>query len=439
MRPWMKKTLKWSGISLVALAALYAGLIAYSFHVADQAVARWRAAGFPTTLDELAPPVPDEQNAAVVLHHLSIALGEAPDHVGNYVQCLRIEHINDAKCQNIISQHHKKIDAWRIENAPKLAMIDEALLMPSYYIPLYGSTKTNYAPFSIVIDSPIYNLSVDDYYNDIKANNSKDATDKILRILKLFSLDEIHAIAPEIYYISIILRNNVLRDIGDFCSQELLPREHALSLKAQINKIDLVTNYRHAVEKSLAVGDPLEDAMLLIAADPRSDSRPYFERYLKKAIFHTILGRYLVRINFNRANKINTLLDLYDLAGSPEDKLADTARIVENQMKRDKTSYWRPDIPIELANEALVAMTISLAKLNITKVRLALLLHKLTHGAYPATLDALDPSILSPVPHDIFAKQPFAYALAANGTYTLSSPGLDALPFRSEYEYPRFQ
>ena len=430
MRPWLKKTLKWSGITLVVLAALYAGAIAYSFHVADQAVARWRAAGFPTTFDELAPPVPDEQNAVVVLQKLATALGKTPTVTDQAVKCLNPRNADDASCTDFLAQHRAEVDAWREENTAMLAMIDMALARPSYYVSFGTEIDNVYIPFTLTFSSPIYHLAVIDYFRDIKNGDIQTAVDKIQRLLELFAMHEKSEISPEGHAFTILLRNNVLYDMEYLSNHELLSKQQAAACLAKITAIDLITNYQHSMANCLILWN--RGNALALADDPLWVNAVPIKKFIAKTVFYALFGRYLIEDSFRKADKLKAYLTLHDQADSPEDRLADIARDIQSNLQNS-------DFDTSMAKTAFVAMAVSIAKLNITKVKLALLLHKLDHGAYPEALDALDPAILSPVPHDIFAKQPFVYMLAGNGTYTLSSPGFDALPFRSEYVYPSYR
>ena len=430
MRPWLKKTLRWSGITLVVLAALYAGAIAYSFHVADQAVARWRAAGFPTTFEELLPPVPDEQNAVIVLQQLATALGKTPVFAEQATKCMNPRYANDASCTDFLAQHRTEIDAWLEENAAKLSMLDDALATPTYYISYEMHADGSFSPVTSSWANPTYFLAVIDYCRDIQNNDIDSAVKKISRLLKYFSMHEKQETDSFGYSITILLHNNVLSDLEYLGSHERLSKQQVTSCLSDISAINMSSNYKHSMTGCLVYWN--FGRVLSIADDPLWTNALPYKKFIAKIILYAMLGPSFVEYNHKKADMLATHLTLHDLASSQEFQLADTARDIQDKL-RDA------DFETSMVKTAFVAMAVSIAKLNITKVRLALLLHKLTHGSYPETLDALDPAILSPVPHDIFAKQPFMYELDGNGTYTLSSPGFDALPFRSEYEYPRFQ
>jgi hypothetical protein len=58
-----------------------------------------------------------------------------------------------------------------------------------------------------------------------------------------------------------------------------------------------------------------------------------------------------------------------------------------------------------------------------TRIACALERYRLTHGVYPGSLDALAPTYIDEVPHDIMNGQPYHYQLRVNGTYLLYSVG----------------
>lgn len=55
------------------------------------------------------------------------------------------------------------------------------------------------------------------------------------------------------------------------------------------------------------------------------------------------------------------------------------------------------------------------AQLRVSRTGLALLRHKLAHGAYPASLDQIDPQFLSEIPLDPFTGQPLVYRPEGDG------------------------
>lgn len=62
---------------------------------------------------------------------------------------------------------------------------------------------------------------------------------------------------------------------------------------------------------------------------------------------------------------------------------------------------------------------------DLTRLAIALAIHKKQHGSYPETLDALSPGILKAIPRDWFADGPFVYKREGDG-YVLYSVGENA-------------
>lgn len=60
---------------------------------------------------------------------------------------------------------------------------------------------------------------------------------------------------------------------------------------------------------------------------------------------------------------------------------------------------------------------------NLARVAIALERHRLAHGSYPESLDALAPTYLAKLPHDLINGQPLKYRREANGSFTLYSVG----------------
>ena len=61
--------------------------------------------------------------------------------------------------------------------------------------------------------------------------------------------------------------------------------------------------------------------------------------------------------------------------------------------------------------------------LDEARIACALERHRLAHGGYPASLDALSPGCIEELPHDIMSGESYRYQLRSDGTYLLYSVG----------------
>jgi len=80
----------------------------------------------------------------------------------------------------------------------------------------------------------------------------------------------------------------------------------------------------------------------------------------------------------------------------------------------------------EAASGSLEAMAkFAQAQVWVDEMRIACALerHRLAHGAYPSSLDALVPAYLDTLPHDIMNGEPYHYLLRPDGTFLLYSVG----------------
>ncbi|MEW5772620.1 MAG: hypothetical protein AB1916_03775 [Thermodesulfobacteriota bacterium] len=437
MRPWIKKTLKWTGIVLGVLAVLYAGIILYSFHAVNQALARYHAQSFPTTYDELVHPTPDEDNAAVALQQLSDAIGKVPDFIEEVIKCLIPENTDTASCREYLAQHRAEIDAWRENNANKLAMIDDVLARPKYRINYPENDPEIFFPaLSNAKVGAIYYLTVLDYYHDVKRGDISAAISKILRFCTLMHRYEDAAYNPANYLVAVVFRTKVLHDLGNIAQQGNISKEQALACLNYVKSIDLASSYRRMLTGDLLLYSLYFGKILSVDSDPRWNELPSFTRYWKKSLMYSIGGSYFFHFNLSEANTLNSLLDLYDQAEKPTEELVGIARRLDSQARIKSIFPIVPGDESRFSQIVFVGMVMHIARLNLIKTNLALALHKHIHGAYPPTLDAIDPAILTRVPQDIFAEQPLAYAVSSNGTYTLSSPGLEAFQARPTTQSP---
>jgi len=63
------------------------------------------------------------------------------------------------------------------------------------------------------------------------------------------------------------------------------------------------------------------------------------------------------------------------------------------------------------------------SEIDLARVGCALERYRLAHGAYPESLDALEPQFIAQVPHDVINGQPLHYRLEPNGLFVLYSVG----------------
>ena len=65
------------------------------------------------------------------------------------------------------------------------------------------------------------------------------------------------------------------------------------------------------------------------------------------------------------------------------------------------------------------------SSIHLALVACALERHRLAHGTYPETLDALVPRFIGRLPHDIIGGQPLKYRPGPGDRFTLYSVGWD--------------
>jgi hypothetical protein len=82
---------------------------------------------------------------------------------------------------------------------------------------------------------------------------------------------------------------------------------------------------------------------------------------------------------------------------------------------------------ILLPNFSRAALSVGRAQVRCDQLYVACALerHRLRHGSYPGTLEALLPGFIDRIPNDLFADQPLQYRRNADGRYDLWSVGWD--------------
>ncbi|HEY4952910.1 MAG TPA: hypothetical protein VII71_05950 [Verrucomicrobiae bacterium] len=89
--------------------------------------------------------------------------------------------------------------------------------------------------------------------------------------------------------------------------------------------------------------------------------------------------------------------------------------------------YWPYKIFAKMLMPALTTsvkkFTYGQSSVNLARVAIALERHRLAHGEFPGSLDALAPQFITKVPHDIINGQPLHYRRTDDGQFILYSVG----------------
>jgi hypothetical protein len=94
------------------------------------------------------------------------------------------------------------------------------------------------------------------------------------------------------------------------------------------------------------------------------------------------------------------------------------------QRLKDRTPYnWFGGLLLPAVANASGRFAQGQASTDLARVACALERHRLAHGQYPESLDALVPAFLTKLPHDVINGQPLKYRRNADGSFVLYSVG----------------
>lgn len=141
-------------------------------------------------------------------------------------------------------------------------------------------------------------------------------------------------------------------------------------------------------------------------------------RWMPKAYF------YQNQLNFARLNE-EVVLPLIDATN----RLVFPARLRETQtnVAAQKKHYSIYKVQALMVFPALAAsvkkFAVIQAQVDLARVACALERYRLAHNEYPASLDALTPTFITDLPHDLINGQPLHYRRTADGKFVLYSVG----------------
>lgn len=104
-------------------------------------------------------------------------------------------------------------------------------------------------------------------------------------------------------------------------------------------------------------------------------------------------------------------------------KVNDLAASMQAQFKERSPYNWLSGFLLPAVSQASARFAQTQSAVNLARVACALERHRLAHGAYPETLDALAPRFLAKLPHDVIDGQPLRYVRSGDGSFILYSIG----------------
>ncbi|HEY5914453.1 MAG TPA: hypothetical protein VJA21_28015 [Verrucomicrobiae bacterium] len=138
---------------------------------------------------------------------------------------------------------------------------------------------------------------------------------------------------------------------------------------------------------------------------------------------------YFEKLNYNRAFQdfLVPALDASNRRVSPEASRKAAGKIEAIVKQRGPGLFLRHQFFVGFLmpalSKAIQRTAFAQAAVDEAAVACALERHRLAHGAYPDSLEALAPQLIAQVPHDVITGQALKYRRAADGQYVLYSVG----------------
>ena len=143
-------------------------------------------------------------------------------------------------------------------------------------------------------------------------------------------------------------------------------------------------------------------------------------RFMPSAYF------YQNELNFAQMHQrfIVPLVDLTNRVVVPA-ALRQAQAAVQSETKHYSYYKVRALMVFPAISKAVMKFATIQAQMDLARVACALERHRLAHGEYPETLDALAPQFIEKLPHDIINGQPLHYRRSEDGKFVLYSVGWD--------------
>lgn len=205
-----------------------------------------------------------------------------------------------------------------------------------------------------------------------------------------------------------------------------------VAFEDQLGRFDFLKDYRHGMrgERALCTGviDFVRRERLLDVLDvsPQQSNAGPLERMFGAGLFHLVPRGWFDQ---NKASVGRMHLDLILPAVNPEARQVTPAKVqeavsgLERELRQFSPYNFFARLLLPALNKASERAAQGQAAVDLARVAGALERHRLAHGQYPESLDALAPRFIAQLPHDLINGSPLKYRRADDGTFLLYSVG----------------
>jgi hypothetical protein len=416
------------GVLVACLPLAFELYVRHVEHTLATRIASIHRSGAPTTLAEIAgPPLPDSENAAPVYQQAFKALNLNSDNEK------LLEDATRGRVDAADAAALAQVRAVLTANTQTLALLRRAVQMPGCRFPVKWKAKSCPPPAHWL---QLPKCALLPATQAVLLARSGDARGALGACATSFGVEK--SLAEERTVQSQLIRYWLLRIACHALEQVLShsgpPALQSAALADYISQIDLKKAYLAALE-----GDRAEDLStvndIMSARDPIAALKavlpedPLGERVSPVAVLTTRAHSRSPFLRLALAQDALSLLDIWDR----------TVQLGQVPYRELWLAYPQPDVLLFRLSPFAQPLTyklyhsydlpvrqrdLALAHLGLAQIALHLKAYHATHGAYPASLPALEQATGRSLPPDPFSGEPFAYRRQPQG-FLLYSWGCD--------------
>ena len=225
------------------------------------------------------------------------------------------------------------------------------------------------------------------------------------------------------HLVRMAIANIALQPIWEGLAENKWSDEQLVALDAELAKMDFLADYEFTMRGERAFAIALFEYQRItremISRKPDTDSL-----ITNKLTFMPSAYFYQNELAFARVQQqwILPLVDQSNQIVAPA-ALRQSLAAVQAQLKHYSPYKVQALMNLPAITSSVKKFAIIQSQVDLARIACALERHRLTHGQYPETLDALAPQFIGKLPNDIINGQPLHYRRTGDGKFLLYSVG----------------
>ena len=394
MRKWLKRgALTLLGVTVLAVAA-WVGSFYYLEHALRKEIAQLRADKILLTYDELVPPAPDAENAAPVLRELVRTIVPPLDDLPR-------PSIFKAELESN-SEGMARLADWTRKNEHVFSGMKDVIAKPQYRMEHPLLLLDIYNPDDKKIPlANLFKLYEAKIYLLFKNKNIGDAANYIIDYLKFCILYKKSCTSFSEYITTLVYSGMTIGYVDAIVSNHEITGAQLDGIAVLLNALDIPQLIKQAIQGELI----FEYSVVLSLAN--KDLSVLFSPKVLKALYF-----------YQHDGIFRDAPQYIEIATSPfymtRDKID---RLKEKHQSDLIPGHYTQIFP----DNAFYPATNIISRLDILRLKLAILRHMAKHRKLPASLQEIDTSILPTVPRDAYNGKEYTYAIQGEESFMVSS------------------